>query len=279
MRQKLAGDSHVGVLPAGGDINPTNISTRTRRVETDGKNLANGLETVEKLGKTLDTFIPGRKLKNLEPFTLREGNTPGIDVDQEVGKDLRKLGADLVTIIQNTKADLDEQATINAKNRLFRAKNLAGELLQQRRDIAGEIFSDYLTTDKSTNLHHVYQRKKQDNIKKERLVQTKQYEMNIYNEYLNLGKILVIAFVLFVLAKVLNNKGIMGDSLTELFTALIIIITIIYIIWKLVWLGLRDPINFHKTNQGYDRQYVKNMQGNKYPPKIQFRFLNWNMYR
>ena len=284
LRQQLALDSHVGAVPAAdGSFDPSKLTRKQKKIEEGQKKINMAAKTLEELGKqTPDLtsgdisnsardppppvlpaaragFVPGRKSQKIEPFTLREGMVTNTDLSQ--------LGADLVTIMHNMELDMREQADENAKNRLFRAKNLAGELLQQRRDIAGEIFSDYLTNDKSTNLHHVYQRKKQDNIKKERLVQTRQYEMNIYNEYLNLGKIVVIAFVLFVLAKVLNNKGIMGDSLTELFIALIIIITIIYIIWKLVWLRLRDPINFDKTNQGYDRQYVKNMQGNKYPAK------------
>lgn len=265
-RQKITGENVVGISPGvQGDlgISSAKLSAKSRQNEVDGKKIGNVLATLEQIGVGGDTFVPNRKVKKLEGFNIREG----LDGGPPTWEDIRQAGADVADVIRNQDLAISDQAKINATARAERSKHLAGELLHQTRNIAGEIYSDYLTTDKSTNLHDVYQRKKQDNIKNERLVQTKQYEMRVYDEYIKIGKIVVIAFVLFVLVKVLNNKGIMGDSLTELVIALIIIITIIYLIWKLVWLGLRDPINFDKTNQGYDRQYVKNMQGNKYPPK------------
>jgi len=265
-RQKISGENVVGVLPGvQGDlgISSAQLSAKTRQNKVDGQKINNVLATLEEMGVGGDTFVPNRKVKKLEGFNIKEG----LVGSSPTWQDIMRAGADVTDAINNQDLANKDQAKINATARAERSKHLAGELLHQRRNIAGEIYSDYLTSDKSTNLHDVYQRKKQDNIKKERLVQTKQYEMRVYDEYIKIGKIVVVAFVVFVLAKVLNNKGIMGDSLTELVIALIIIITIIYLIWKLVWLGLRDPINFDKTNQGYDRQYVKNMQGNKYAPK------------
>ena len=274
-KQKQAATNVLAMPDFDSGMGSAVLSGESRQSKIDGEKITNIHKTLGKMvvgSDVPESFIPGRKNK-MEPFSLlegfKEGNTNryGVDATGFTRDDLSTAMANVVRVAHNQQANHEQQSILSARNREARAKHLSSELMQQRRNIAGEIFTDYLTTDKSTNVNDVYQRKKQDNIKKERLVQTRQYEMKIYNEYINIGKILVIAFVLFVLAKVLNNKGIIGDSLTELFIALIIIITIIYLIWRLVWLGLRDPIDFDKTNQGYDRQYVKNMKGNKYPPK------------
>ena len=263
------GSNDVKMKFIGQGMKASDLAKEQYQTDETGKALKRTLSAFG-LGDDISTFVGSRTKgggNKIEPFSLLEGFKEGNTGEPIVtNQDFKQLGADLITIIQNQRHVNDKRAEVNANNRLSQASNRIGELMHQRQSIAGDIYSDYLTSDKSSNVHDVYQRK-QENIVKERLVQTKQYEMNIYNEYINLGKIVVIAFVLFVLAKVLNNKGILGDSMTELFTALVIILTIIFIIWKLVWLGLRDPIDFNKTNQGYDRQYVKNMEGNKYAPK------------
>jgi len=148
-----------------------------------------------------------------------------------------------------------------------RSLNRMGEFLQQTDDIAGQHFMDYLIHEKRGTVDDVFQRQKQDNILKERLVQTKEYQMRIYDQYIKIGKVAVIAFALCVFFMFLNSKEFIGNSSKFVSIFLIVIITIIYVIREIIWLSLRDPINFDKTNQGHDRQYEHDISNNKYSGK------------
>ena len=148
-----------------------------------------------------------------------------------------------------------------------RSLNRMGEFLQQSDDIAGQHFIDYLIHEKKGTVNDVFERQKQDNILKERLVQTKEYQMRIYDQYIKIGKVAVIAFALCVFFMFLNSKEFIGDGSKSVSIFLIVIITVIYVIREIIWLSLRDPINFDKTNQGHDRQYEHDISGNKYSGK------------
>ena len=148
-----------------------------------------------------------------------------------------------------------------------RSLNRMGEFLQQSDDIAGQTFIDYLIHEKRGTVDDVFQRQKQDNILKERLVQTKEYQMRIYDQYIKIGKVAIIAFALCVFFMFINSKEFIGDGSKSVLIFLIVIITVIYVIREIIWLSLRDPINFDKTNQGHDRQYEHDISNNKYSGK------------
>lgn len=200
----------------------------------------------------------GNKRKNIEGFTQSA---------QLTKSEATKMGTDLMQSMHRFRNILTEQRQVTAEHNRIAAMNEIAEIASAKKDIGTDIFLDYISSDDGSDIHKVYEKKKYDNLKNERLIQTQEYEMRIYEEYINIAKVLVIAFVIYAIFAFLNSKSIIGDQLTKILNIIILATAIFFTIGKIIWLSLRDPINFDKTKQGYDRQYIHDMSGNKYPSK------------
>jgi hypothetical protein len=200
----------------------------------------------------------GNKKKNIEGFTQS---------GQLTASQATQMGTDFMQSLHRFRNILTNERQVTAEHNRIAAMNEIAELSAAKKDIGTDIFLDYISSDDGSDIHKVYEKKKYDNLKNERLIQTQEYEMRIYEEYINIAKVLVIAFVIYAIFAFLNSKSIVGDQLTKILNVIIIACAIFFTIGKLIWLALRDPINFDKTNQGYDRQYIHDMSGNKYPSK------------
>ena len=196
--------------------------------------------------------------KNIEGFS-QSGELTAADATQ--------MGTNFMQSLHRFRNILTNERQVTAEHNRIAAMNEIAELSAAKKDIGTDIFLDYMSSDDGSDIHKVYEKKKYENLKNERLIQTQEYEMRIYEEYINIAKVLVIAFVIYAIFAFLNSKSIVGDQLTKILNVIIIACAIFFIIGKIIWLALRDPINFDKTNQGYDRQYIHDMSGNKYPSK------------
>ena len=222
------------------------IKANVKQIEKDTNNTGQ-IAVSEVTASGAGTVVPNEE----EPYAnMQEGFIEGIDGTTQF----------LAGAYRKHEDNISKQAQERSLNRM-------GEFLQQSDDIAGQHFMDYLIHEKRGTVDDVFQRQKQDNILKERLVQTKEYQMRIYDQYIKIGKVAVIAFALCVFFMFLNSKEFIGDGSKFVSIFLIVIITIIYVIREIIWLSLRDPINFDKTNQGHDRQYEHDISNNKYSGK------------
>ena len=212
--------------------------------------------------------VPVQGFANYEGFGNKKKNIEGFSQSgQLTASQATQMGTDFMQSLHRFRNILTNERQVTAEHNRIAAMNEMAELSAAKKDIGTDIFLDYISSDDGSDIHKVYEKKKYENLKNERLIQTQEYEMRIYEEYINIAKVLVIAFVIYAIFAFLNSKSIVGDQLTKILNVIIIACAIFFTIGKIIWLALRDPINFDKTNQGYDRQYIHDMSGNKYPSK------------
>lgn len=212
--------------------------------------------------------VPVQGFANYEGFGNKKKNIEGFTQSGELtASQATQMGTDFMQSLHRFRNILTNERQVAAEHNRIAAMNEIAELSAAKKDIGTDIFLDYISSDDGSDIHKVYEKKKYENLKNERLIQTQEYEMRIYEEYINIAKVLVIAFVIYSIFAFLNSKSIVGDQLTTILNVIIIACAIFFTIGKIIWLALRDPINFDKTNQGYDRQYIHDMSGNKYPSK------------
>ena len=221
---------------------------------------------VESGGQSEGVSVQG--FANYEGFSNKKKNIEGFTQSgQLTASQATQMGTDFMQSLHRFRNILTNERQVTAEHNRIAAMNEIAELSAAKKDIGTDIFLDYISSDDGSDIHKVYEKKKYENLKNERLIQTQEYEMRIYEEYINIAKVLVIAFVIYAIFAFLNSKSIVGDQLTKILNVIIIACAIFFTIGKIIWLSLRDPINFDKTNQGYDRQYIHDMSGNKYPSK------------
>ena len=212
--------------------------------------------------------VPVQGFANYEGFGNKKKNIEGFTQSGELtASQATQMGTDFMQSLHRFRNILTNERQVAAEHNRIAAMNEIAELSAAKKDIGTDIFLDYISSDDGSDIHKVYEKKKYENLKNERLIQTQEYEMRIYEDYIIIAIVLVIAFVIYSIFAFLNSKSIVGDQLTTILNVIIIACAIFFTIGKIIWLALRDPINFDKTNQGYDRQYIHDMSGNKYPSK------------
>lgn len=156
-------------------------------------------------------------------------------------------------LISNSQKDAHNEArTINATE-YNENLNHAQELIGQKENVLSDVLMDYMISkDNGSNAEKVYEKLKSDNNTRLRKIQINEYTTNIYREYINILKFIILLAILVIPAILLNKQGFLNNTLTITYCIILIIIGLIFTGSKLLTLHKRDHINYEKIRVPYN---------------------------
>jgi hypothetical protein len=131
----------------------------------------------------------------------------------------------------------------------------ASELLAQKESVANNIIMDYMYANvKGTTVNTVMDRLTQLNNDKKRKLEINTYYGKVYNQYINILKVIVLACIIIVPLVIANKNSMIPNSIFMFSTVGIIFFTIIFIFYSFSDIYMRDNIDFDKIQFPYDRE-------------------------
>jgi hypothetical protein len=131
----------------------------------------------------------------------------------------------------------------------------ASELLAQKESVANNIIMDYMYANvKGTTVNTVMDRLTQLNNDKKRKLEINTYYGKVYNQYINILKVIVLACIIIVPLVIANKNSMIPNSIFMFSTVVIIFFTIIFIFYSFSDIYMRDNIDFDKIQVPYDRE-------------------------
>lgn len=131
----------------------------------------------------------------------------------------------------------------------------ASELLAQKESVANNIVMDYMYANvKGTTVNTVMDRLTQLNNDKKRKLEINTYYGKVYNQYINILKVIVLACIIIVPLVIANKNSMIPNSIFMFSTVGIIFFTIIFIFYSFSDIYMRDNIDFDKIQFPYDRE-------------------------
>jgi len=131
----------------------------------------------------------------------------------------------------------------------------ASELLAQKESVANNIVMDYMYANvKGTTVNTVMDRLTQLNNDKKRKLEINTYYGKVYNQYINILKVIVLACIIIVPLVIANKNSMIPNSIFMFSTVVIIFFTIIFIFYSFSDIYMRDNIDFDKIQFPYDRE-------------------------
>lgn len=151
-------------------------------------------------------------------------------------------------LAQNTQSEINAIDQIEYDER----RNYLFELASKRDNILADQMIDYIVNndrDDHSNVEAVYSKIKQQNNDNMRKIELNNYMNKVYKEYIYLLKIIIFAIVLIVPFVFLNKFGIFNYNLTMFFITFIIVVTVLYILYRMILLRFRDNYDYDKIRQ------------------------------
>ena len=151
-------------------------------------------------------------------------------------------------LAQNTQSELNAIDQIEYDER----RNYLFELASKRDNILADQMIDYIVNndrDNTSNVENIYSKIKQQNNDNMRKIELNNYMNKVYKEYIYLLKIIIFAIVLIVPLVFLNKFGIFNYTLTMFFITFIIVVTVLYILYRMILLRFRDNYDYDKIRQ------------------------------
>ena len=137
-------------------------------------------------------------------------------------------------------------------------KKYLGELLVKRNNLFTNTVMDYMiSNDKGSDINKVYEDVEQNNNKKIRQIGINNYFTDAYKEYIDLIKIIILMCVILIPVLVLNSNYLLPKNITMLIVVCIVTGTVIYTIYKLIDMNMRDNKEYDKIKIPYDRTAEK----------------------
>ena len=159
---------------------------------------------------------------------------------------MHKMSGKLINSANN------EAKTINA-TQYNENLNHAQELISQKENILSDVLMDYMIgKDNNSTAEKVYEKLKSDNNTRLRKIQINEYTTNIYREYINILKVIILLCVLVIPAFILNKQGFLNNNLTIIYCIILILLGLIFTGRKLLTIHKRDNINYEKIRVPYD---------------------------
>lgn len=131
-------------------------------------------------------------------------------------------------------------------------RNYMFELATKRDNVLADQMVDYIVNndrDNTSSVEAIYSNIKQQNNDNMRKIQLNNYMNKVYKEYIYLLKIIIFAIVLIVPFIFLNKFGIFNYNLTMFFITFIIVVTVLYILYRMILLRFRDNYDYDKIRQ------------------------------
>lgn len=207
--------------------------------------LTDGFSNIEK--NLFSTYIPNMPKRD----PIREGLTTQ---QQQAANNLGFINAITQTNLRasNTAEDVIGQIDkLEAKE----SANAISEFIIKKDNIFTNVLTDYmLNDDKKNNFKDVYSKIDQQNTEKMRQIEINTYYDKAYKEYTDILKVIIFACIILVPIVIANKKFLLPNNVTNIMVVVIIFLTIIYTIYKLIDIYMRDNKDFDKIQIPYDRE-------------------------
>ena len=132
------------------------------------------------------------------------------------------------------------------------------ELLGKKDSVAADILMDYMVNDQEgSNVENVYEKVNQDNTDKLRKIQINDYTTKTYKEFILIIKVIILVVALLMAVVMLNKIEILGSATSLFLIGPIIVIGVLYIMYRLYLLNMKDNKNFDKDRIPWDREARK----------------------
>ena len=128
---------------------------------------------------------------------------------------------------------------------------------------------DYMVNDQEgSNVENVYEKVNQDNTDKLRKIQINDYTTKTYKEFILIIKVIILVVALLMAVVMLNKIEILGNATSLFLIGPIIVIGVLYIIYRLYLLNMKDDKNFDKDRIPFDRHARKLIDEGKMDAKL-----------
>ena len=205
-------------------------------------NLTDGFANI---GDLFSKYIPNMPIR--EP--IREGLTP----EQQAANlgFINAINRTNLNVLNATNDILPQIDTLEAKE----TANAISEFIIKKDNIFTNVLTDYMLNDgKKNNFKDVYSKIDQQNAEKMRQIEINTYYDKAYKEYTDILKVIIFACIILVPIVIANKKFLLPNNVTNIMVVVIIFLTIIYTIYKLIDIHMRDNKDFDKIQIPYDRE-------------------------
>lgn len=142
------------------------------------------------------------------------------------------------------------------------------EVLNYKNNLIGDAFTEYLMdSDNIPSLTNAYERLKQNNITKKRLIQMNNYNKQSYIDYSDILKTVILLIIIMVPFIILTKLGFLDKNISLSIIIVIILVGSLYILYRLYLLSIKDNKDYNKDKIPHNRRAYKLEKEGKFKPK------------